>query len=137
MSKIKYDSDVLKLIRHFELMTGAKVKDCIANERLVFVIEENDIGKALGNKGSKIKRLEKSLKRRIKLVEFNSDVLQFVKNLAYPMELDDVKNANGIVTVSVKGSDMKAMLIGREHKNINSFKEIVKRHFNINEIRVV
>jgi N utilization substance protein A len=118
-------------------MTGAKVKDCIANERLVFVIEENDIGKALGKQGSKVKNLESSLKRRIKLVEFNNDVLQFVKNLAYPMELDDVKNVNGTITVSVKSSETKAMLIGREHKNINSFKEIVKRYFNINEIRVV
>ena len=67
MSKIKYDSESMKLITLFESMTGAKVKDCIANDKLVFVMEENEMGRAIGKNGINIKRLENKLKKKIKL----------------------------------------------------------------------
>ena len=57
MNKIKFDSDLMKLITLFESMSGAKVKDCIANEKLIFVVEENEMGKAIGRSGVNIKRI--------------------------------------------------------------------------------
>ena len=82
MIKARYDSDSMKLMALFESMTGAKVKDCILNDRTVFVIEENEMAKAIGKKGVNVKKLEGMMKKRIRLVEFSSDLAQFVKNLA-------------------------------------------------------
>ena len=45
MNKIKYDSDIIKLMTLFESMTGAKVKDCISGEKTLFVIEENEMAR--------------------------------------------------------------------------------------------
>lgn len=124
-------------MKHFEVVTGAKVKDCIANERLVFIIEENDIAKAIGKNGEKIKRMENSLKRKIKLVEFSNDIMQFIKNVISPIEVKDIKNENGNVSIKLKDAQSKAMLIGREHQNINFVRDIVKRYFDLKDIRVV
>ena len=137
MNKVKFDSDSMKLITLFESMTGAKVKDCIANEKFIFIVEENEMGKAIGKNGINVKRLESKLKRKIKLVEFSNDVLQFVKNLIYPLQGLDIKHDNGVITIYGKDTGTRAMLIGRERQNINNLIGIVRRYFNIKEIKVV
>ena len=137
MNKLKYNSDSMKLITLFESMTGANVRDCIANEKLIFVIEENEMGKAIGKSGANIKRIENALKKKIKLVEFSSDVLQFVKNMIHPIEALDVKLEDGIVAIYGKDTAAKAILIGRERRNVNHLMDIVKRYFDIKGIKVV
>lgn len=127
----------MKLIALFESATGANVKDCIANERLVFIVEENEMGKAIGKNGANIKRMESLLKKKIKLVEFNKNVLVFVKNLIHPIESLGIRQENGIVEIHGKDASSKAMLIGRERQNINHLNDIAKRYFDISEIKVV
>ena len=137
MNKVKFDSDSMKLITLFESMTGAKVKDCIANEKFIFIIEENEMGKAIGKNGVNVKRLESKLRRKIKLVEFSNDALQFVRNLIYPIEVLDVKKEEDVITIHGKDVSTRAMLIGRERQNINNLSNIVRRYFDVKEIRVV
>ena len=137
MNKIKYDSDLMKLITLFESMSGAKVRDCIADENITFIIEENEMGKAIGKNGVNIKRVENALKRKIRLVEFSQNILQFIRNMVYPLEVRDIKQENGTITIHGKDSNSKAKIIGRERKNINSIANIAKRYFDVKEIRVV
>ena len=137
MSKVKFDSESMKLIALFESMTGANVRDCINDEKLIFIIGENEMGKAIGRNGANIKRMENSLKRKIKLVEYSSDVLQFIRNAIRPIEVLDINYDSGIITIRGKDSGSKAMLIGRERRNINHLTGIVKRYFDVKEIRVV
>ena len=137
MNKIKYNSDSMKLITLFESMTGAKVKDCIANEKLIFVMEENEMGKAIGKNGINIKRIENKLRKKVKLVEFSNNVLQFVKNMIYPIEIFDVKQENNALIIRAKDMHTRAMLIGRERQNINHLNDIVRRYFDVNEMKVV
>ena len=127
----------MKIITLFESMTGAKVKDCISDENLLFIMEENEMGRAIGKNGANIKRMENALKKKIRLAEFSSDVLQFVKNMIYPIEVLDIGQENGVITIHGKDMNAKAMLIGRERKNINHLGSIVKRYFDIKEIKVL
>ena len=136
MNKLKYNSDSMKLMALFEAVTGARVKDCIANDKIVFIIEEGGMGKAIGKNGANIKRVENMLKKKIRLVEFSNEVLRFVRNTIYPVEITDVKEEDGIVTIYGKDTGTRAMLIGRERQNINAIKDIVKRYFNVKEIKV-
>lgn len=137
MNKMKFDSESMKLMAFFEANTGAKVKDCISDEKLIFIIGENEMGKAIGKNGSNIKKMERMLKKKIKLAEFSADVLQFVRNLVYPVEVSDARLEEGIVTIHGKDTSTRAMLIGRERRNINHLSDIVKRYFDVKEIRVV
>ncbi|MBI2660615.1 NusA-like transcription termination signal-binding factor [Candidatus Woesearchaeota archaeon] len=137
MSRMKLDSESMKLMAFFESNTGAKVKDCIPNDKLIFIIEENEMGKAIGKNGANIKKMERLLKKKIKLAEFSNDALQFVRNLCYPAEISDAKLVEDIITIHGKDTSTRAMLIGRERRNINNLAEIVRRYFNVKEIRVV
>ena len=136
MNKLKFDSEVMRLITFFESMTGANVKDCIANEKLIFIIEENQMGKAIGKNGVNVKRIENSLKKKIKLVEFSNDISQFIRNLVHPAEVSDVRQEGSSITVYGKDTTTRAMLIGRERQNINHITEIVRRYFDVSEIKV-
>jgi|TARA_B100001964_G_scaffold71113_3_gene80683 N utilization substance protein A len=134
--KIKYDIDIMKYMSLFESLSGAKVKDCIVNDVIFFIVHENEMGKAIGKQGSNIKRVENTLKKKIKLAEFNNDVSQFIQNLIYPLKAKEIKEEEGVVTIYVDDRKTKGMLIGRDRHNINSIKDIVKRYFKVEEIKV-
>ena len=136
MPRIKFNADVLKYISLFESLTGAKVKDCILNDIVTFVIQENEMGKAIGKQGSNIKRVENTLKKKIKLFEFNPDVSQFVQNLIYPLKADEVREEEGFVVIHCADRKVKGMIIGRDRNNINSVNEMVKRYFDV-EVKVL
>jgi len=127
----------MKLMTFFESMTGAKVKDCIVNDKILFIVEENDVGKAIGKNGSNIKRVENRLKKRIKVVGFSNDAVQFVRNLIYPIDVAEANQENAVITLHGKDTNTKAMLIGRDRQNINHLTSIVKRYFDIQEIKIL
>ena len=135
MARIKYTADVMQYISIFESLTSAKVKDCIVNEQILFIVNENDMGKAIGKQGSNVKRIENMMKKKIRLVEFNNDIVQFVQNLIYPIKAKEIKEENGIVNVYCNDVKSKGMLIGRDRHNINFVNGVVKRYFGINEIK--
>ena len=126
----------MKIISIFESVTGAKIKDCILNERLLFIVEENEIGKAIGKRGINIKRLEDMLKKKIRVAGFSPDVLQFIKNLLYPLQTTNIENNDGIITIRAD-TKTKALIIGRNKQNLNNSIAIVKRYFDIEDIKVV
>ena len=121
----------------FESLTGAKVKDCILGDVVLFVVHENEMGKAIGKHASNIKRVENTLKKKIKLVEFNNDVSQFVQNLIYPLKAKEIKEEGMIVTIYGEDTRTKGLLIGRDRRNINSTNDIVKRYFKVEEVKVI
>jgi len=125
----------MQYISLFESLTAAKVKDCIVNEQILFIVNENDMGKAIGKQGSNVKRIENMMKKRIRLVEFNNDIVQFVQNLIYPINAKEIKEEAGIVNIYCNDIKSKGMLIGRDRHNIKFTNSVVKRFFN-NEVRV-
>jgi len=137
MNRIRYDINLMKYMQLFESLTRAKLKDCINNGQLIFIVEENEIGKAIGKKGSNVKRIEELLKKRIKIVEFNPDVKQFIRNFVLPLQVKDINEENNIITITGPDTKTKGLLIGRERKNLENLKSIVKRYFEIEDIRVV
>ena len=121
---------------YFERMSGAKVKDCIMGDKVTFVIEDGYMGRAIGKNGVNIKKLESKLKKRVKLVEYSSDVRQFVRNLVHPIDVNDVREENSIVTISAKDTTSRAMIIGREKSNLMQIKDILSRYFNLKDLKV-
>tara|TARA_Y100000310_G_scaffold344724_1_gene459052 strand:+ start:444 stop:854 length:411 start_codon:yes stop_codon:yes gene_type:complete len=135
VAKIKYSSDIMKFMSMFESLTGAKLKDCIFDDGLTFVVQENEIGKAIGKKGSNIKRIESVFKKKIKLIEFNGDVIKFVSNLIYPAKAKEIIEEEGIITICTHDKKTKGFIMGRDRHKINTINDIVKRYFEV-EVKV-
>ena len=137
MNKIKYNLDLIKIMSLFESATGAKLKDAIDGESLIFVVEESEMGKAIGRNGSNVRKLESMLNRRIRIVEFADDAPKFARNLAAPLQLKDVEYNEGALSLYCADTRTRAMLIGRDRKNIGLLTNIIKRYFDIREIKVL
>ena len=137
MNRIKYDSELMGLMNLFESMTHAKVKDCIADDKIILVLEEGEMGKAIGKNGANIRMMENKLKKKIKLVAFSNDVSQFVRNVLHPIEVLNVENKDGHIVIQGKDTGTKSMIIGRNHQNLNHLHELTKRYFDVKEINVV
>lgn len=135
--KIIYDSSAMKLMSFFEEITHAKLKDCIIHlNQLIFIVHPGQIGKAIGKKGVNVKRLESALKKRIKIVEFSDDVTIFTKNLIYPLKVMDIKEEDKTITIYSDDTKTKGLLIGRDSQNLKNTEQTIKRHFNINKLKV-
>lgn len=126
----------MKLISLFESLTGAKVKDCINNDRALFIVEENEIGKAIGKKGANIRRLEELLKKKVKVIEYNPDVVQFIHNFLFPLKVSNIENNDGEIIITGSDTKTKGLVIGRDKQNLNNLISIVGRYFEIKDIKV-
>ena len=138
MIKIKYDMNLMKYISLFEALTRSKLKDCFElDERLVFIVQPGEIGKAIGKKAANVKRLENILKRKIRIIEFNPDIVEFMSNVIYPIKAKAIEYNNNIIVISSPDSHSRGILIGKGAETLRNNEKIVKRYFEIHEIKVV
>ena len=136
--KIKFDVELMQFISLFEKITRTNAKDCFKQDsKIIFIVNESMAGKAVGKKGANIRKLESLLKKKVKIVEYNDDLVEFVKNIIHPLQAADIKEEDDVVTITPPDSKTRGYLIGREAVNLRGFEEIVKRYFNIKEIKVV
>lgn len=136
MASRSFDAQTLKIIVFFEKITGARLKDYLP-EHSLFIVEQGEMGRAIGKNAANIRKVEQLLKKSVQLVEFNSNLGDFIRRLAHPAEIISVEEHDGIVTIRGRDTKAKGMIIGREHSKLNLLKEIVKRHFPVTDIKVV
>ena len=123
----------------FETLTRSKLKDCfIIEEVIYFVVQPAQIGIAIGKKGANIQRLKSLLKNKeFKIVEFNTNLIQFVKNLCYPVKINKIEQEEDVIKITAPDLKSRGLLIGRAAKNLRNNEDIVNRYFKIKEIKVV
>jgi len=132
----RFDTEIIRLMTLFENVTGAPVKDCITdNNTVYFVIEEGKVGIAIGKNGNSVKHAEKIIGKTIKIFEFSNELFRFVKHLIPQAVEVKVVNENDktIVEIKVEKKD-RALVIGRDGKNLNLFKQLLQRTHGINDL---
>ena len=126
----------IQQINLFENVTGAKVKDCINDEELIFIIEEGNIKRALGKDNANIKKLESLLKKNIKLIAYSRDVIKFVINLIYPVKPDNIDLKDDVIYITINDAKLKGRVYGRGRERLKKLELIIKKYFNIKEIKI-
>lgn len=135
---MKLDMEAIRLIKLFEQVTRAQVKDCLTfRERITFIVEDGQLWKALGKNKTNVEKLEKMLNRKVKIVEFRPDMLQFIVNLLQPLKVTDISEEDGVVTIKGPDTKTKGLMIGSRAQNLRATEEIVRKYFECKEIKVV
>jgi len=135
---IVFDNETIRLLNLFENITNVPVKDCYVNgDSIYFIVEEGKIGLAIGKGGSSIKNVESTLGKKVKVFEYSSNPVEFVKNLIpQSKEVSLINNGDTVeVQIKVDKSD-KGFVIGRGGEKIKIYKEILKRVHNISDLKV-
>ncbi|MBR9699224.1 NusA-like transcription termination signal-binding factor [Candidatus Woesearchaeota archaeon] len=126
----------MQYITLFESLTTAKVKDCFVNEKLTYVIEKGQMGLAIGKQGRNLRNVERALKKELKVVEFDDNIGAFIKNYVYPLRKFSVAIENKIITITGEDVKTKGLLIGRDRANLKHLMSVLKRYFDIDDIKV-
>lgn len=133
-----FDTETIRLINLFENVTGAPVKDCVVDSStntIYFIVEQGKVGIAIGKNGNSVKKAERLTGKSIKLFEFSKDVVLFVKNLIPQATEVKIRNDDGKAVVEIKVEKRsKALVIGRDRKNIKIFKELLQRNHGVNDL---
>lgn len=129
---------MMGLSSFMERITKAKVKDCFTSEEgtIYFVVAPGELGKAIGKGAGNIKKLQQELQRKIRIIEFNDNVAEFVKNIIYPLRVQSVTEEQDTVVIKETNKKAKSLLIGRQGRNLKLIQRAVKRFF-AHEIKVI
>ena len=117
MVEIKLDADTLRIFAMFEGLTRASLKDVIdEEERIIFVVDEGHLGKAIGKGAQNLKRLRENLGKEVVLIGYAADREAFVKNVFHRFKVESVEweDRNGDIIAHVKvPSEEKGKAIGK------------------------
>ncbi|MEM1566576.1 MAG: NusA-like transcription termination signal-binding factor [Candidatus Bathyarchaeia archaeon] len=143
-SGIKFTTTEMKYIALFESISGASVKDCIVDEeqgRVIFVVKEGDLGAAIGKGGRNIRLLERMTGKKHEIIEYSDDPVQFIKNALKPATVQEVRiterpDGKTIAVVTVHPRD-KGVAIGKNGRNAERLRMLVRRYFQIQNVSIL
>ncbi|MBI1972783.1 NusA-like transcription termination signal-binding factor [Candidatus Woesearchaeota archaeon] len=126
-----YNLQTIGFITTFERVTRTNVKRLLLDKKgkLVFIVEEGQAGKAIGKAGMNMRKLQRLFKKRIRVIEFNQNPIEFVKNYITPLEVESITEKDDQITISSQDTKTKGMLIGRNKQNIQELNSIVQKLF--------
>ncbi len=133
---IKFDNDVILSMNLFFDVTTVMPRDCIvADEKIIFVVNQGQAGLAIGKNGVKIKMLQDMLKKEVIVIEYSDDPVKLFENIIRPNKL-----ISGYVTADSKNDDnrkVEASVDGKISTNkIKMVKMLMQRYFNIVSINI-
>ena len=146
---IKIDREAMELISLFNNISGAIIKDCLifkspenGSEIIIFLVKEEDVGKAIGKNGEHVKDLMTKLQKKIDVIPFSENLdefIQFILNttknsiLVQNIEIKENKTQKKTVIITVRPQD-RGKAIGKEGSMIRKIKELVLRHFDVDNV---
>lgn len=139
--EIKLDADTLRLITLFENVTGARVRDCVEEEdRLTFVVAEEEVGRAIGRQAANLRKLRDILKKDVEVVAWAPERDKFLGNIFHKYKVESIQvdeRRDGTIKVRVKVDPReKGRAIGRSGRNIQLARTLAKRHFGVDDVVV-
>ncbi len=128
---VKLNTATIHHITLFEDITKAKVKDCIEQEeKIIFVVNEGELGLAIGKESKNLKLLKSILNKNIDVIEYSDDAVQFIKNIFHNYKVREVRLSEERTEVVIDPND-KARAIGKNGRNLRAAREIAQRHHGI------
>jgi len=137
---VKLTMEEMKYMTVFQDVTGVTPKDCIISDELssiIFIVDNDKVGLAVGKKGSNVKYLAKLFGRSIDVVGWAENLEGFVKNIftparVYRVQLIESPNRK-LLYVYVDPKD-KGVAIGKNGRNVTKAKILMKRYYDIDSV---
>ena len=144
-SKITWSSQELELMSLFQRVSGASAKDCVIDpkmNRVIFMVDQREIGLAIGKKGSCVKTIENIIKKSVEIVARSDDPLQLVKNSLDERYISEVRlserlDGSKIAVVVVSNPKYQGAVVGLGGKNAERARLLVRRYFDIADVRIM
>jgi N utilization substance protein A len=139
--RIKIRPEELSYMALLNEVTGVHVRDCIIDEennRVIFLVNPDEVGKAVGPRGINVQRLRKLIGKNIEIVGYSDDLEEQTRLALAPARVKEIRVVNRpggrkLVYVSVEPND-KGIAIGRNGKNVARANIILSRYFDVDRV---
>lgn len=143
MAERKIDLRSMRLLSKFEELAGVDVIDLVESEedeRLIVLIPEDQVGKAVGKGGSRLRDIREKMGMTIDVVAWDDEPEQLVLNYFRPhdtqgIEMQERRDGTLVARVKVHPKD-KGRAIGKGGRNVKLCGELVSRHTEIDQVVV-
>ena len=108
------------------------------NNMVIFCVPRPLLPKALGRDNSNLKKINKILKKKIRIVAIPlgvSDAEKFIQAIINPITFKEITVADDLITITA-GSQSNAALLGRNKRRLIEMQNIVGDFFN-RELKIV
>lgn len=140
---IKLTMDQMRLMSLFQSVTRVTARDCVEDpklERIIFVVNTGEMGKAIGRKGAHIRTLQNRIKGDVEIAEYHEDPEKFLRTLLNPKFVSEVRlnmrddgSRQAVVAVDPQ---KKGLVVGREGRNAEKARILAKRYFGISRVMI-
>ena len=137
MPELRLSNTSLQYLTIFESVTSTMSKDCIEiDDVVVFIVDKGKLGLAIGRGSKKLYEMQRILQKRVKIVEFGPEKI-FIKNLFKPytvdgLEISDAQDGSSRTAIVIPKIEDKGRMIGKNGKNLNLIRRVVRRYYDIN-----
>jgi N utilization substance protein A len=140
MAELTFNEETLGYVRLFQDVTRTTAIDCMDTpDRLIFVVGQGHMGRAIGKKGEHVATLKRLVRRDVLIVEYSETPEEFVRNVfrAYDVKKVVLEQRGEILhaTVTVEATK-KGRAIGRDGKNLRVARALIARHHPIQSVSV-
>jgi NusA-like KH domain protein len=136
---MKLGSEEIFYINLLNSVSGVVARDVISQGNSVaFLVKQEDVGRAIGKNACNIKALGKKLRKNVEIIEQQGTIGEFVKKALYNLRVREVivleSNGKRNAFVLLESGEKRKLWssIGR----FKRIKEIAKRNYDLNELRV-
>jgi N utilization substance protein A len=127
----------------FQGMTGATARDCVIDEklnRLIFVVAKGQMGLAIGRDGASVKKIERSVRRPVEVVEWADGIEELVGNVLgakYVQRIEVADRLDGTKGVVVYVDPRKkGAVLGLGGKNAEKMRMLARRYFDVTNVQI-
>ncbi|CEG11810.1 hypothetical protein MSIBF_A1700001 [groundwater metagenome] len=138
MGTIKWGADEIKNMTLFEILTGVSAMDCVSvDDAAGFLVEENDMGMAIGKNGENINKVRDKLGKQVFLMQHSQDMQKFITYALHPAYVKSVRISDTtkgkIASADISKEDYRKAA-GEGNKKIAIAKLFANRMFDIEDI---
>ncbi len=138
MGTIKWGADEIKNMTLFEILTGVSAMDCVSvDDAIGFLVEENDMGMAIGNNGKSIDKVRDKLGKQVFLMQHSQDMQKFIIYALHPAYVKSVRISDTrkgkIASADISKEDYRKA-VGEGNKKLAIAKLFANRMFDIEDI---
>lgn len=138
MGTIKWGADEIKNMTLFEILTGVSAMDCVSvDDAAGFLVEENDMGMAIGKNGESINKVRDKLGKQVFLMQHSQDIEKFIIYALHPAYVRSVRISDTtkgkIASADISKEDYRKA-VGEGNKKLAIAKLFANRMFDIEDI---
>ena len=132
---VKLDRDGIAYINSMLAIANVIPKDCVVDDNtVVFLVEEEKIGAAIGKQGKNAETLRKQLKKNVEIMQYAESPEEFIKGALRKVKIKKIENNEGSMIAFLSPEDKRIVM--QNSSRIKRIRIIMERNYKIKDFKI-